>query len=82
MILPENQFLYRNLRKKQKLIDQFNEIKKEEEENRKHLKLKKNKNNENNYIIFGKKEQDSIDKYNEQKEIAEIESLLKQGVIL
>ena len=63
MILPENEFLYRNLRKKQKLIDQFNEIKKEEEENRKHLKLGKNKNNENNYIIFGKKEQESIDKY-------------------
>ena len=63
MILPENQFLYRNLRKKQKLIDQFNEIKKEEEENRKHLKLQKNQDNENNYIIFGKKEQDSIDKY-------------------
>ena len=63
MILPENEFLYRNLRKKQKLIDQFNEIKKEEEENRKHLKLKKNKDNENNYIIFGKKEQESIDKY-------------------
>ena len=63
MILPENEFLYRNLRKKQKLIDQFNEIKKEEEENRKHLKLKENKDNENNYIIFGKKEQESIDKY-------------------
>ena len=63
MILPENEFLYRNLRKKQKLIDQFNEIKKEEEENRKHLKLKKNKDNENNYIIFGKKEQDSIENY-------------------
>ena len=63
MILPENEFLYRNLRKKQKLIDQFNEIKKEEEENRKHLKLKKNKDNENNYIIFGKKEQDSIEQY-------------------
>ena len=63
MILPENKFLYRNLRKKQKLIDQFNEIKKEEEENRKHLNLKKNKNNENKYIIFGKKEQESIDKY-------------------
>ena len=61
MILPENEFLYRNLRKKQKLIDQFNEIKKEEEENRKHLKL--NKKNENNYIIFGKKEKESIDKY-------------------
>ena len=63
MVLPENEFLYRNLRKKQKLIDQFNEIKKEEEENRKHLKLKKNKDNENNYIIFSKKEQESIDKY-------------------
>ena len=45
--------------KSQKLIDQFNEIKKEEEENRKHLKLKKNKDNENNFIIFSKKEQES-----------------------
>ena len=63
MILPENEFLYRNLRKKQKLIDQFNEIKKEEEENRKHLRLRKNIDNENNYVIFGKKEHDSIDKY-------------------
>jgi hypothetical protein len=63
MILPENEFLYRNLRKKQKMIDQFNEIKREEEENRKHIKLKKNKQNENDYIIFNKKVQDSIEKY-------------------
>jgi hypothetical protein len=63
MILPENEFLYRNLRKKQKMIDQFNEIKKEEEENRKHLKLERNKNNENDYILFSKKIQDSIEKY-------------------
>ena len=63
MILPENEFLYRNLRKKQKMIDQFNEIKKEEEENRKHLKLERNKNNENDYILFSKKMQDSIEKY-------------------
>ena len=63
MILPENEFLYRNLRKKQKMIDQFNEIKREEEENRKHLKLKKNKENENDYIIFNKNVQDSIEKY-------------------
>ena len=63
MILPENEFLYRNLRKKQKLIDQFNEIKKEEEENRNHLKLKKNKENENDYILFNKKDQDSIEMY-------------------
>ena len=63
MILPENEFLYRNLRKKQKMIDQFNEIKKEEEENRRHLKLERNKNNENDYILFSKKIQDSIEKY-------------------
>jgi hypothetical protein len=63
MILPENEFLYRNLRKKQKLIDQFNEIKKEELENRNHLRLKKNKDNENDYILFNKKVQDSIEKY-------------------
>ena len=63
MILPENEFLYRNLRKKQKMIDQFNEIKREEEENRKHLKLKINKENENDYIIFNKNVQDSIEKY-------------------
>ena len=60
MILPENEFLYRNLRKKQKMIDQFNEIKREEEENRNHLKLKKNKENENDYILFNKKVQESI----------------------
>ena len=63
MILPENEFLYRNLRKKQKMIDQFNEIKREEEENRKHLKLQKNKNNEKEYILFNKKVQESIEKY-------------------
>ena len=63
MILPENEFLYRNLRKKKKMIDQFNEIKKEEEENRKHIKLKKNKENENDYVIFNKNVQDSIEKY-------------------
>ena len=63
MILPENEFLYKNLRKKQKMIDQFNEIKREEEENRKHIKLKKNKENENDYIIFKKKVQESIERY-------------------
>lgn len=63
MILPENEFLYKNLRKKQKMIDKLNEIKKEEEENRKHLKLKKNKENENDYILFNKKVQESIEKY-------------------
>ena len=63
MILPENEFLYKNLRKKQKLIDEFNEIKKEEEENRKHIKLNKNSKNERDYILFSKKVQESIEKY-------------------
>ena len=64
MILPESQFLYRNIRKKQKMIDAFNEIKKEEEENRKHLKLglsDDKKRNEN--VVFTKKIQESIERY-------------------
>ena len=43
LVLKENKYLYRNIRKKQKMIDAFNEIKKEEKENRK--KLKNNKDN-------------------------------------
>ena len=64
MILPESQFLYRNIRKKQKMIDAFNEIKKEEEENRKHLKigLSGNKKKDAN-VVFTKKIQESIERY-------------------
>ena len=66
IILPESQFLYRNIRKKQKMIDAFNEIKKEEEENRKHLKLgyvDQNLKNKENNIVFTKKIQESIERY-------------------
>ena len=64
MILPESQFLYRNIRKKQKMIDAFNEIKKEEEENRKHLKLglNENKKKEAN-VVFTQKIKESIERY-------------------
>ena len=65
MILPESQFLYRNIRKKQKMIDAFNEIKKEEEENRKHLKLglkDENKKKEAN-VVFTEKIKESIERY-------------------
>ena len=61
MIIPENKFLYRNIRKKQKMIDAFNEIQKEEEENRKHLKT----NNENKEAFFNDKIKESIEKYNQ-----------------
>ena len=66
MILPESQFLYRNIRKKQKMIDAFNEIKKEEEENRRHLKLgliDKNKKDKEENIVFTQKIQESIERY-------------------
>ena len=66
MILPESQFLYRNIRKKQKMIDAFNEIKKEEEENRQHLKLGKiddNLKNKEQNVVFTKKIQESIERY-------------------
>ena len=57
MILTENKYLYKNIRKKQKLIDAFNEIKREEEENRKQIYLYKN--------IFNEKIKNSIEKYNQ-----------------
>ena len=63
MILPENQFLYRNIRKKQKMIDAFNEIRKEEEENKKYLRLGLMTRNKDQNIIFTEKIQESIDKY-------------------
>ena len=66
MILPENQFLYRNIRKKQKMIDAFNEIRREEEENRKHLKLglpNDNLKNKEKNIVFTQKIQESIERY-------------------
>ena len=41
MILKESKYLYRNIRKKQKMIDAVNEIKREEEENRKKMEQSK-----------------------------------------
>ena len=40
LVLKENKYLYRNIRKKQKMIDALNELKREERENRKKLKSK------------------------------------------
>ena len=63
LVLKENKYLYRNIRKKQKMIDAINEIKREEKENKKRLKEKGNingkKNTENN-DIFTKKIKDEI----------------------
>lgn len=53
--MPENQFLYRNIRKKQKMIDAYNEIRKEEEENKKYLRLGLMSKNKEENIIFTEK---------------------------
>ena len=65
IILSENLYLYRNIRKKQKMIDAFNEIKKEEEENRKNLQLGlSSQKKKSNYLqIFDKSTQESINRY-------------------
>ena len=63
MILPESKYLYRNIRKKQKMIDAFNQIKKEEEENRNSLKKEMNKKDKGEMIVFNKSIQESINRY-------------------
>jgi len=59
MILAENKYLYKNIRKKQKMIDAVNQIKKEEEENRKSLK----KEDKGEVVIFNESIQESINRY-------------------
>ncbi len=63
MILTESKYLYRNIRKKQKMIDAFNQIKKEEEENRKSLKKELDKKEKEEITIFNKSIQESINRY-------------------
>ena len=54
LILKENRYLYRNIRRKQKIIDAFNEIKREEKENRKKLKIDESDKNNNNELFTKK----------------------------
>ena len=63
MILPESIYLYRNIRRKQKMIDAFNQIKKEEEENRNSLKKELNDKEKGEMIVFNKSIQESINRY-------------------
>ena len=65
MILKESKYLYRNIRKKQKMIDAVNEIKREEEENRKRIKLNNNKNNDAKNELFTKKVKEEIKTFQE-----------------
>ena len=65
MILKESKYLYRNIRKKQKMIDAVNEIKREEEENRKKMKVNNNKDNINDNELFTKKVKEEIKTFQE-----------------
>ena len=63
LILKENKYLYRNLHKKQKMINAINELKKEEKENKKKLGIKQGKNNNIKNAkneLFTKKVKDDI----------------------
>ena len=61
LVLKENKYLYRNIRKKQKMINAINEIKKEEKENKKKLGIKQDKNlNNKKNELFTKKVKDEI----------------------
>ena len=65
MILKESKYLYRNIRKKQKMIDAVNEIKREEEENRKKIKQNIDKNDNNINELFTKKVKEEIKTFQE-----------------
>ena len=65
MILKESKYLYRNIRKKQKMIDAVNEIKREEEENRKKMKQNKGKENKEPNELFTKKVKEEIKTFQE-----------------
>ena len=65
MILKESKYLYRNIRKKQKMIDAVNEIKREEEENRKKIKQNNGKINKEINELFTKKVKEEIKTFQE-----------------
>ena len=65
MILKESKYLYRNIRKKQKMIDAVNEIKREEEENRKKIKQNNGKINKDLNELFTKTVKEEIKTFQE-----------------
>ena len=52
LVVKERKFMYKNIRRKQKMIDAFNQIKLEEEENRKKIKEKQNDNSKEDNKLF------------------------------
>ena len=65
MVLKESKYLYRNIRKKQKMIDAFNEIKKEEQDNRKKMQQNNGKINKEINELFTKKVKEEIKTFEE-----------------
>ena len=52
LVVKEKKFMYKNIRRKQKMIDAFNQIKLEEEENRRKIKEKREKNEIDDNRLF------------------------------
>ena len=64
MILPENVFMYKNLRKKQKMLDEYNKMKEEKEKKEKYLKnnLKNQNIIKKNIFLFDEKIKENINR--------------------
>jgi hypothetical protein len=69
LVIKEKKFMYKNIRRKQKMIDAFNQIKLEEEENRKKIKEQNDENKEENILFtdFVKNEIKTFQKDNNKK---------------
>ena len=65
MILKESKYLYRNIRKKQKMIDAVNEIKREEQKNREKMKQNNGEINKEINELFTKKVKEEIKAFQE-----------------
>ena len=65
LVIKENKYLYRNIRKKQKMIDAINQIKREEKENKKKLSEKNGckKKNSGKNELFSQKVKEEIKKF-------------------
>ena len=69
LVVKEKKFMYKNIRRKQKMIDAFNQIKLEEEENRRKIKEKQEKNETDNNKLFTDLVKDEINIFQKENNI-------------
>ena len=76
LVVKEKKFMYKNIRKKQKMIDAFNQIKLEEEENRRKIK-EKEEDQDNN--IFTDLVKDEINIFQKDNNIEKYKNSFESG---